>query len=458
MEKKIRILFYNTDVAGVNYYRTLTPAMEVDKNHSDEFFVEINPNINFEEPEIINYLTSFDIIHYHKELYNARKYPSFRKALRDAGTILILDMDDYWQLPKSHPLYAFYIHNRLQQHIELAIKNADYITTTTELFAAEIRKVSGLDNVFVMPNSIDPNSMDQFQNNWTPSTDGRVRITYMGGSSHLGDLTQMEGVINILNNDVLTRDKFKMVLAGWDINGNTTEVKFNQELGKELQEKKLYNNKIIKLINEGKGDISGITQLPQELRDRYKDNVFIKTERAIEPKESSYYLYENILSDNHRIIKDKNYLTFLNKYDRVHTYPNEGNYARRWTQKVNTYANVLNETDIVIAPLADNTFNNMKSNLKQVECWTRSLPIICSDVAPYNVDGRHMENCILIPSKTNSNKFWAKYLKRLILDEGLRKGLGAQLHNDFKISYNLEEVTKARVEVYKKLLNKNESI
>jgi len=456
MEKKLKILFYNTDVAGINYYRTLTPAMEVDRNHSDEFIVEINPNINFEEPNIIDYLTSFDIIHYHKELYNPRKYPSFRKALKEAGTVLILDVDDFWQLPESHPLHDFYIHNRLQQYIELAVKNADYVTTTTELFAVELRKLSGKDNVFVIPNSVDPTSMDQFVNNRTPDPDGKIRITYMGGSSHHGDLTQLNGVVNILNADSLTKDKFKIILAGWDINGNQTDIKFNQEFGKELQERKLYNNKIIKLINANKGDISDINELPQELRDKYPENVFVKTERPITPQESSYYLYEEILTDNNRIIKDKEYLSFLKKYDRNHTYPNEGNYARRWTQKVNVYANVLNETDIVIAPLADNLFNRMKSNLKQVECWTRGLPIVCSDIPTYNVDGRHMENCILIPSQKNSNKFWAKYLKRLILDKDLREKLGTQLHNDFKTAFNLIDVTNKRVEIYKKIATKND--
>ena len=42
MNGKIRILFYNLDGAGVNYFRTQTPAMELERNHSDEFHVEIN--------------------------------------------------------------------------------------------------------------------------------------------------------------------------------------------------------------------------------------------------------------------------------------------------------------------------------------------------------------------------------------------------------------------------------
>ena len=47
MDGKIRILFYNLDSAGVNYFRTQTPAMELERFHSDDFYVEINPQIDF---------------------------------------------------------------------------------------------------------------------------------------------------------------------------------------------------------------------------------------------------------------------------------------------------------------------------------------------------------------------------------------------------------------------------
>ena len=145
----------------------------------------------------------------------------------------------------------------------------------------------------------------------------------------------------------------------------------------------------------------------------------------------------------------------MNKYDKNVVFPNEGNYGRRWTQKVNVYAKVLNETDIVLAPLDNNMFNTMKSNLKQVECWSRKLPIICSDIAPYNVEGRHLENCVLVPEKSNSSKFWAKYLKRLILDSDLRAKLGNQLYEDFKTKYNTPDATNIRSEYYKSIVNEN---
>ena len=67
MDGKIRILFYNLDGAGVNYFRTQTPAQELERNHSDEFYVEINPTLDFNDPNIVEYLKSFHIIHYHRQ-------------------------------------------------------------------------------------------------------------------------------------------------------------------------------------------------------------------------------------------------------------------------------------------------------------------------------------------------------------------------------------------------------
>ena len=56
------------------------------------------------------------------------------------------------------------------------------------------------------------------------------------------------------------------------------------------------------------------------------------------------------------------------------------------------------------------------SNLKQVECWTRKLPIVCSDIPPYSVHGKHMENCMLVPANTaiKSSRLVSRSVKKLV--------------------------------------------
>lgn len=453
MDGKIRVLFYNLDGAGVNYFRTLTPAMELERNYSDDFYTEINPSIDFNDPKYVDYLKTFHIIHYHRQfLPDTKQMLNLVSELRKSGTILIVDIDDYWQLHKKHPFYAMNLEKKMHIPILENLQIADYATTTTDLFADEIRKVTGRDNVGVFYNSIDPIWMKQFQNNWKPDPNGLVRITYMAGSSHMCDVEQLDGVMNVLSNDPQLKDKFKIIIAGWDMEGNTTDIKFNQEFGEILQKKGLWTPQMVKAINRSKGDVDQIPKLSQELKDKYRGKIFDSKQRDIKSVESIYLLYEKILTDNYHMITDSDYVQWLKNYERNEIsvpYENEGNYGRRWTEKANGYAKVLNETDIVIAPLADNPFNRMKSNLKQVECWTRKLPIVCSDIPPYNVHGKHMENCILIPPEKNARKYWQKYLKKLILDSDFRKQLGEQLYEDFKNEYNLATVTKKRADFYK---------
>ena len=456
MEDKIKVLFYNLDGAGVNYFRTQTPAMELEKNHSDKFHVEINPQIDFNKPEeTLEYLKSFHIIHYHRQfLPDSRQMFKLAQDLRNSGTVLVLDIDDYWYLHPKHPYYQIAKDKKMHIPIMENLKIADYITTTTDIFAEKIKGVTGKDNIEVLYNSINPTWMKQFKNNWKPDPDGLVRISYMAGSSHMGDVEQLEGVVNYLESQPETRGKFKIILAGWDTEGSTTEIKFNEEFGEELKKVGLWTREVIKIINQTKGNVDAIPNLPPNIKEKYRGKVFSENKRDIKSEESVYYAYEKILTDNHKLIQNEDYLEWLMNFERNVKYSEEDNYARRWTQKANTYAKVLDETDIMIAPLADTEFNRMKSNLKQVECWSRKLPVVCSDMPPYNVHGRHMENCVLIPNKKNAHKYWKKYLKRLILDADLRIQLGEQLFKDFSTEYHLANVTKKRAEFYEAIVAK----
>ena len=457
MNNKIKVLFYNRDVAGVNYYRTLTPAIELDKYHSDKFHVTINKEINFSDPNTIEYLKGFDIINYHRQLYpNVEDMVKNSQILKENGTKLVIDIDDYWELDKTH---AYYYKSKVDKIADITLfqlNSADYITTTSEEFKSVIVKSTNKteDSVIVLPNSIDPDTMGQFENNWKKDPNGLVRITYMGGSTHKHDVEQLEHVVNMLNANHETCGKFKIILSGWDMRGTRNDVSINLDLQKQLEGRNLWNREMVKQINKSNNNVYNVKLMPSDLRDKFNGIMFDVKERNIHPHESVYYDYENILTDGRKIIKDSQYLNWLGIYDNKNRFPNEGNFARRWTKPANEFAKVLDETDIVLAPLLDSPFNRMKSNLKQVECWTRKLPIVCSDVAPYNVDGVNNVNCVLIPSKINQHKDWFKALKKLILDESLRKEIGENLYNDFSVKYHLKTVTEKRAEEYLKMKNK----
>lgn len=450
MKEKIKILFFNKDSAGVGYWRTTTPAMQMDMSHSDKFQVEINPDINFDDFEgTLKYFKQFQIIHYHRFIYpDINRTVQIARELKKNGTVLVMDIDDYWLLDKTHPMYATAIDKKLHLDIIDNLKIANYVTTTTDLFAAEIRTITGKDNVVVFPNSVNPEWMKQFQDN-RKIDDKYTRISYIAGSSHKHDVQQLNGVTNMLRGTEEVKDKIKFILAGWDTEGTTTEYKFNQEFATALQKRRLWDQKMIKSINRCKGNVDLIEGLPIDLKNKFRNNVFDVNQRSINSAESVYLDYEKILTDNYRLIKNSDYLKWLEKYERDRYVDGANvNYERRWTQKANIYAQVLDETDVSMAPLADTKFNKMKSNLKQVEVWTRKIPIICSDIPPYNVDGKHMKNCILIPVKKNNDKDWYKAIKKLVSEPNLRDDLGNQLYEDFKVKYNLKYVTEARAQFY----------
>lgn len=457
--EKIKILFYNKDAAGVNYYRTLTPAKQLERDHSDKFHIEINSDVNFDNyDEALKYLKTFQIIHYHRFIIPSM--PGMIQLVRDLranGTILVMDIDDYWHLDKHHPFYPTALKNKLHLDIIDNIKLADYITTTTDIFALEIKKLTGKDNVMVLANAVNPEWMKQFQSNKIQDT--KQRITYMAGSSHKQDVQQLMGVANRLQSSEKTKDKFKFVLAGWDTEGSTTDIKFNEAFAKAMIRRKLWTKDMIKAVNKSEGNVDLIPGLPTDIKENFRNQIFSINQRAINSVESVYLDYEKIFTDDFRNIKNDDYKNWLQKFERD-KYGDEPvvNYVRRWTQKANSYALVLDETDISLAPLVDNTFNRMKSNLKQVEVWSRKLPIICSDIPPYNVDGKHMKNCILIPFKKHNDRDWASAIDKLITEPNLRNDLGNQLYEDFKEKYNLKTVTNTRAQFYSMIVHQTVAV
>ena len=110
------------------------------------------------------------------------------------------------------------VRENLPHKIKENLKRADFITTTTPIFAEEIRKYNK--NVIVLPNAIDP-SEKQF----TPKkeeTDKDLRFGWLGGSSHFHDLKLMStGVSQFLNT---YKDRTQFVLCGFDTRGNITEI------------------------------------------------------------------------------------------------------------------------------------------------------------------------------------------------------------------------------------------
>jgi len=223
---KIKVLVIPSDQFGVGHYRSIWPAQEIQKNHSDEFEVDIRLQQPITEADI----GKFDIVHFHRRVNSPEETVSWINKLRDGGAIVISDIDDFWMPFHGHPARTLILKNKVHIQIQDAIRASDWITTTTEIYAKHIREKLNK-NVHIIPNAIDTD-----MKMWQPNDKGsdKIRIGWIGGSSHERDLDKLEGTFNKLFSDPEVCDKIQIVMCGYDTRGTVTEVGPN---GKETTRK-----------------------------------------------------------------------------------------------------------------------------------------------------------------------------------------------------------------------------
>jgi glycosyltransferase involved in cell wall biosynthesis len=405
---KIKVLVVPSDRTGVGYFRSTKPHIALEEKYPDEFHVDIEyePQLNND-----NYLKQYDIIHYHRTLGDYNQLPNLLNKLDNLGIITIMDLDDYWSPGPHHPAHLLIKNSGLDKLILGNIISARNITTTTSVFAEEISKYNK--SVFVLPNAIDPEEKQYIP---TPEESNRIRIGWLGGSSHLKDLEILNGVAGSFKASGLI-DKVQFVLCGYDLRGTMT------------------------LIDEKTGQ---------------------QTQRPIKPMESVWYQYERIFTDNYTTVSPE-YKDFLLKF-KQEDYPNVANepYRRVWTKPISTYASNYNLFDISLAPIEENIFNKVKSQLKVIEAGFHKKAIVAQNYGPYQIDLNNSYqfgggwdnngNSILIDTNKN-HKDWFKFLKKLVENPELIQQLSDNLHKTVKDTYSIGKVTDDRRELYIKLLN-----
>jgi len=135
---KIRVLVIPSDTSGVGKFRSVDPHVKLQNMYPDEFHVDINyqPNVND-----INFWKNYQIVHFHRNIgQDYDSCPKLIKMLQSMGIVVIGDVDDYWLPTKEHPIHQLIVQNKLHEKIVNNLKVCDYVITTTEIFANEIRK------------------------------------------------------------------------------------------------------------------------------------------------------------------------------------------------------------------------------------------------------------------------------------------------------------------------------
>ena len=401
---KIKILVVPSDRSGVGKFRSVDPHIFLQNQYPEDFHVDIV----YEPPyDDFNFWTQYQIVAYHRSIG-----PDFEKAhrliqmLNSLGIITVCDIDDYWMPGKEHPIHDIIRVNKINEKIIANLKVSKYVTTTTTLFADEIKKANK--NVVVFPNAINPNE-PQFKE---PTEDSdRLRIGWLGGSSHLHDIQLLD---NGFSKVTSYKDKVQYVLCGFDTRGTVTEI--NAQTGEH-------------------------------------------TKRNILPPETVWAQYEKIFTQNFSIISE-DYKKHLLKYNQE-SYSNEINesYLRVWTKPVTSYAKNYSKFDVSLAPIKNTMFNRMKSQLKVIEAGFYKKALIASEIGPYTIDLKHclengnfVDGNAMLVKEVRNHSDWAKYIEKLIKNPNLVKDMGERLYETVKDKYDLNVVTKTRSEFYKSII------
>ena len=401
---KIKLLVVPSDRTGVGKFRSVDPHIFLQKQYPDDFHVDIVYDPPFDD---ISYWSQYQIVSFHRSIG-----PDFEKAklliqtLNSLGVITICDIDDYWMPGKEHPIHDIIKVHKINEKIVENLKIAKYVTTTTTIFADEIKKLNS--NVVVFPNAINPNE-SQFKEPTLESD--RLRIGWLGGSSHLHDIQLLDqgfGKIKSL------KDKVQYVLCGFDTRGTITEI--NAQTGEQ-------------------------------------------TKRNILPHETVWAQYEKIFTQDYSIVSE-NYKKHLVNYNQdIYTGDLDESYVRVWTKPVTSYAKNYSKFDVSLSPIKNTMFNRMKSQLKVIEAGFYKKALIASDLGPYTIDLKHClkngefvdGNAMLVDEHRNHSD-WAKFIEKLVKNPNLAKDMGERLYETVKDTYDLNVVTKTRAEFYKSIV------
>jgi glycosyltransferase involved in cell wall biosynthesis len=404
MKEKINVLVLASDRSGVGKFRSVDPHVMLQNLYPDDFHVDIDyePRVND-----VNYWKKYQIVHVHRTIGNDYDMsPQIIEWLKSLGIVVIVDLDDYWLPTIDHPIHSLIVKHKIDEKIKTNLKVASYVTTTTDIFANEIRKINK--NVLVFPNAINPKE-PQFNQPTLPSD--KIRVGWLGGSSHNSDIGLLGDFVQ-KNQDI--NDKLQYVLCGFDIRGTVTEM--NPQTKEEKQ-------------------------------------------RQILPHETVWVKYEEIFTNNYKTV-DENYKKFLNEFkEKEYVSDKDLSYLRVWTKPVNTYASNYSKFDISLAPIKNHIFNRMKSQLKVIEAGFYKKALIASEIGPYTIDLKHClkngeftdGNAILVPESRNHSD-WSKAIKKLVQNPEMITELGERLFNTVKDKYDLNKVTDERSSWYKSLI------
>ena len=402
---KFKVLVLNSDCDGVGYHRLLSPYScfnDPDIQVDIRLFMDSTLPL-FDE----NFLSQYKIIVFNKPIPypEPRAKEVFDAIIKKHNIKKVYDIDDYWILSNDHPNYRLWKQNNSKSIVEQQLREADAITTTTEILADKIREFNS--NILIAPNSVNLKEQ-QWISNKKPSD--KVRFLWGGGITHLVDLRLLKTSFEKLDKSFIKNTQ--MYMCGFDLRMSTP---------------------------------NGIV----------KDNI----------NRSPWTFFESIFTNNYRHILNGKYNAWLRTGDDngrdnygINEEFKDEFYQRRFTKPILLYGTMYNDADVVITPLkGHNSFNLVKSQLKIVEAGAHHCPIICSNYGPYTIDDIEgkidgKQKGFLVDEDTDSPLRWKEIMQYYVENPDKIKEHGENLFEHVRDNYEIGITNKKRSELFKKLV------
>jgi glycosyltransferase involved in cell wall biosynthesis len=329
----MRILIRAKNYGGVEYHRLYIPLkrMQIDFEDVDIFTAE-------SLPEDMNY----DLVVFSRYLYKDH-YPTITK-LKELSIPYILDIDDFWRLPKFHYAAKAYKEQDITNAIKDAITYAAGVTVTTDKLAAEVRPLNH--NVCVLPNAIEWTD-DQWAHQKETRTKDKTRFGWVGGISHENDLHLITDAVNTILNK--------------------------------------YPNVEFHLCGVAPHEL-----IWQRICRHFEDRVIIHTGRPVNEYGAFYSLF-----------------------------------------------------DVMLVPLENSKYNNMKSELKVIEAAEYKLPVIASNVSPYKELEGNYGLTLVEPNE------WLQTMEMFVLSD--RTIDGEHNYKYCRENYDIEKINEKRKGFYNRI-------
>lgn len=161
-------------VGAVDYHRTVVPGINL--------AIQYGHNVTFSK-----YLPDkceFDVVIKSRTISNNGRDAEDLQTIRRWAVPLVIDIDDYWELPKEHILHEHWYANNTDKRTLFAIENADMVWASIFTLAKKIKPHNA--HIEVIKNAIDK-TQPQFDNRVMQPRSGGIRLGWAGSITHTHD-------------------------------------------------------------------------------------------------------------------------------------------------------------------------------------------------------------------------------------------------------------------------------